>query len=87
MRNENYLFVQGGSSNMKKIFTFISEENIEEGIKEGEVDLQHPNQLGNAYIAMVILKEVFGIKFDPEKYWKNNQKVVKFPEEAESPFE
>lgn len=53
---------------LDKFFTFKSEENPVEGLKEGDPDLQHPNQLGNAYIAKVILKEVFGIEFDPEKY-------------------
>lgn len=52
----------------EKFFTFISEENVVEGIKAGEIDQQHPNQLGNAYIAKIILKEVWGVEFDPEKY-------------------
>ncbi len=63
----------------KKFFTFKSEENPVEGIKEGELDLQHPNQLGNAYIAKVILKKVFDIEFDPEKYWKETQSGEKLP--------
>lgn len=63
-----------------KFFTFISEENPIEGIKAGEVDLQHPNQLGNAYIAKVILKEVFDIEFDPEVYWKTTKLGDKYPE-------
>ena len=53
---------------LDKFFTFKSEENQEEGLKEGDPDVWHPNQLGNAYIAKVILKEVFRIEFDPEKY-------------------
>lgn len=64
----------------EKFFTFVSEENPVEGIKEGEPDLQHPNQLGNAYIAKVVLKEVFGITFDPEKYIKENLKGKKYPD-------
>ena len=63
----------------EKFFTFISEENPVEGIKEGEPDLQHPNQLGNAYIAKVILKEVFGISFDSEKYIKKTLDGEKYP--------
>ena len=63
----------------EKFFTFISEENSVEGIKAGEVDLQHPNQLGNAYIAKVILKEVFNIDFDPELYIKTTLSGEKFP--------
>ena len=64
---------------LERIFTFISEENPIEGIKAGEVDLQHPNQLGNAYIAKVILKEVFNIEFNPEKYIKETLAGEKLP--------
>ncbi len=65
---------------MERFFTFKSEENPVEGVKAGEVDLQHPNQLGNAYIAKIILKEVFGIKFDGEKYISDTLAGEKFPE-------
>lgn len=64
----------------EKFFTFISEENIDEGIKAGEIDMQHPNQLGNAYIAKVILEKIWDIKFDPEKYIKSVNKGEKLPE-------
>ena len=64
----------------EKFFTFLSEENEVEGIKDGELDLQHPNQLGNAYIAKVILKEGFGIEFDPEKYISDTLAGKKYPE-------
>ncbi|MEI7604336.1 MAG: GDSL-type esterase/lipase family protein [bacterium] len=64
---------------LDKIFTFISEENIVENIKEGEIDLQHPNQLGNAYIAKVMLKEIFGIEFDPEEYIRSTLAGDKLP--------
>ncbi len=63
----------------EKFFTFMSEENPVEGIKAGDPDLQHPNQHGNAYIAKFILKEVFDIKFDPEKYIRDTLKVKKYP--------
>ena len=63
----------------ERFFTFISEENPVEGIKEGEPDLQHPNQLGNAYIAKIILKEVFDINFDPEKYIGETLAGKKYP--------
>lgn len=63
----------------ERFFTFKSEENPVEGIKEGEPDLQHPNQLGNAYIAKVVLKEAFGINFNPEKYIKETLKGNKYP--------
>lgn len=62
-----------------RFFTFTSEENPVEGIKEGEPDLQHPNQLGNAYIAKVILDKVFQIQFDPEKYIRETTSGEKFP--------
>jgi len=64
---------------LDKFFTFKSEEILIENIKEGDPDLQHPNQLGNAYIAKVILKEVFGIEFDPEKYWSDTLSGEKLP--------
>ena len=64
---------------LDRIFTFISEENPMEGIKAGEPDLQHPNQLGNAYIAKVILEKVFGVSFDPEKYISDTLSGQKYP--------
>lgn len=63
----------------ERIYTFISEENPVENIKAGDIDYWHPNQLGNAYIAKVILKEVFGIRFDPEKYIDSNARGEKYP--------
>lgn len=64
---------------LKRIFTFISEENQVEGIKVGEIDLQHLNQLGNAYIAKVILEKAFSVGFDPEKYIKETLSGEKYP--------
>lgn len=64
---------------LRKFFTFKSEENPEEGLKKGDIDFWHPNQLGNAYIAKVILKEVFGVDFDPEKYIADTMAGEKFP--------
>lgn len=63
----------------EKFFTFVSEENIDEGIKAGEIDKQHPNPLGNAYIAKIILKEVWGVEFDPEKYIDEVNRGEKLP--------
>jgi len=62
-----------------KFFTFTSEENPVEGIKKGEPDLIHPNQLGNAYISKVILDNVFEISFDPEIYIKDTFQGKKYP--------
>jgi len=64
----------------EKFFTFVSEENPVEGIKAGEIDLQHPNQLGNAYIAKAILKEIFGIEFNADKYIQDTLDGKKLPD-------
>jgi len=40
-------------NSLQKNFYFYIERKLVEGIKAGEMDLQHPNQLGNAYIAKV----------------------------------
>lgn len=82
--NENIkifdMFNEYQKYDLSKFFTFISEENLVEGIKEGEIDAQHPNMLGNAYIAKIILKEVFGIEFRPEKYLETLLNGIKYPE-------
>ena len=63
-----------------RIYTFKFEEDDPlESIKKGDKDFWHPNQLGNAYIAKVMLKEVFDISFDPEKYWKDTLAGEKMP--------
>lgn len=54
-----------------RIFTYKFEDIPEMGAIAGEVDYVHPNILGNAYIAKTILKEMFGLEFDPEKYWQD----------------
>jgi lysophospholipase L1-like esterase len=64
---------------LERIFTFRSEEIPEEDIKEGELDTVHPNQLGNAYLAKIILGEVFGITFDPELYIRETFEGEKYP--------
>ena len=55
---------------LEKIFTLKEDDGADD---------KHPNQLGNAYIAKVILKEVFGIDFDPELYWKTTLDGEKYP--------
>ena len=62
-----------------RFFTFKSEENPEEGLKMGDRDYCHPNQLGNAYIAKIVLKEVFGTDFDPEEFIKTTLDGEKYP--------
>lgn len=80
---ENFidLYKESDSFPKERIYTFVSECDIpEENIKKGDLDFWHPNQLGNAYIAKVILKTVFGIEFDPEKYIGTTNKGYKMPE-------
>jgi len=48
-------------------------------LEGGESDLEHPNQLGNAYIAKIILKEVFDIDFDADKYIRETFEGLKYP--------
>ena len=66
--------------NIAKFYTFVSEENVEAGIKEGDIDFLHQNTLGNAYIAKVILEKIFDIQFNPEKYLKSLGMGEKYPE-------
>lgn len=84
LENENVkmfdMFNEYQKYDLSNFFTFKSEENLIEGIKEGEIDPQHPNMLGNAYIAKIILKEVFGIDFSPEKYLETLLNGKKYPE-------
>lgn len=74
------MFNEYQKHDLSKFFTFKSEENLVVGIKEGELDKQHPNMLGNAYIAKILLKEIFGIEFNPEKYLETLLNGEKYPE-------
>ncbi|KKR66674.1 MAG: hypothetical protein UU09_C0048G0001, partial [Microgenomates group bacterium GW2011_GWA2_40_6] len=74
------LFEEFDNFPKERIFTFKSEEIAVVGLKKGDIDFLHPNQLGNAYIAKIILKEVFQIDFDPEKYIETNTAGYKYPE-------
>lgn len=75
------VFSESDSFPKERIYTFVSEADIpEENIKKGDRDYWHPNQLGNAYIAKIILKQVFDIEFDPEKYIHTNTEGYKYPE-------
>jgi lysophospholipase L1-like esterase len=73
------LFHKYQKFNLKKFFTFISEGDPDAGLKVGELDKEHPNTLGNAYIAKILLKDIFGIKFDPELYIKEVLAGKKYP--------
>lgn len=65
---------------LPKMFTFVSSGNAVVGIKPGDIDFIHPNQLGNAYIAKILLEKLFNINFDPEKYIQDNDAGKMFPE-------
>jgi hypothetical protein len=73
------LFELYSQYDLKKFFTFISSGNEDLEIKPGEIDFLHPNQLGNAYIAKIILKEAFSVNFDPETYIKDTLAGEMFP--------
>jgi lysophospholipase L1-like esterase len=64
---------------LNKFFAFVSGGNEVVGMKSGDIDYLHPNQLGNAYIAKVFLKEIFGIDFDPELYLKSSKNGLMYP--------
>lgn len=73
------LFEKYQQFDLKKFFTFKSEEIEVAGIKEGDPDYWHPNQLGNAYLAKLVLEEAFSVEFDPEKYIGDTLKGEKYP--------
>ena len=63
------MFKEYRGYDLAKLYTLINRYGNEAvDIKPGEADFAHPNQLGNDYVAKIILEQVFGIKFDPEKY-------------------
>ncbi len=64
--------------NYKSFFSFKHDEFDIDTIP-GTQDIDHPNQLGNAYIAKIILKEVFGLEFNADKYIQENNSGKKSP--------
>ncbi len=72
-------FSEYAKYDLDRFFTFTSEGNPFLGLKRGDTDFAHPNQLGNAYIAMIVLKKGFGIRFDPELYMKSTNNGEMFP--------
>ena len=61
---------------LNKIFTLVTSEYLGQNYKK---DPTHPNQLGNAYIAKIVLKEIFEIEFDPEKFIETTLNGEKYP--------
>lgn len=84
VKTKNVLFVdmakEFAKQDVSKFFTLKSPGNELFAIKKGEIDLVHPNQLGNAYFAKVILKQVFGFDFDIDKYFASIKKDIMLPE-------
>lgn len=71
--NKEFVFIDFynffSEDDLKRSYTLISENgNDVVGIKPGEVDPIHFNKYGNALVAKILLKEVFGIGFDQEKF-------------------
>jgi len=66
--------------NLNRFFTFKSTGNPVLGIKPGDLDFVHPNQLGNAYITKIILEKAFKVKFNPERYISDTLKGEMYPE-------
>jgi lysophospholipase L1-like esterase len=82
--NENFIFVDlfnfFPKEAIKKSYTLIGEENNNVGVKEGETDPIHYNRYGNAIVAKILLKKVFDIDFDEEKFLKDlTDPTVKYP--------
>jgi lysophospholipase L1-like esterase len=70
-----------------RFYTFTEKfDNSITGKKAGSIDASHPNALGNAYVAKLLLKHLFGINFDPEAYLGDLRADVKYPRwSAEAP--
>jgi len=72
------IFKEFQAFNLKQLFTVISPGNKELGIGRWETDPIHPNTLGHARIAQVILEKVFKIKFNIKKFFKDLEKMNAF---------
>ncbi len=74
--NKNFIFIDlfniFPKTLIKESYTLIhpiSNEYI--GIKAGEIDPIHYNKLGNVIVSKILLKEVFNIDFDENKFLKD----------------
>lgn len=72
-------FSEYSKYDLDRFFTFKSGGNPDLGMKKGDIDFVHPNQLGNAYIAKMVLEKGFGVRFDPELYMKSTGNGDMFP--------
>ena len=76
------LFEEFKSLPVEKFYTYeitLPEEQFLTDEKGGNIDLYHPNVLGNAYIAKILLKHIFNIDFNPEKYVASLSDAIKYP--------
>ncbi len=49
-------------------------------LKKGEIDPIHYNRYGNAIVAKILLKKVFSVDFDEEKFLEDlANPIVKWP--------
>lgn len=64
-------------NDLSRIYALATDEYKEENYKNDPV---HPNQLGNAYVAKIVLEKIWNISFDPEKYIETTLKGNKYPE-------
>ncbi|MDQ6985599.1 MAG: GDSL-type esterase/lipase family protein [Candidatus Dojkabacteria bacterium] len=77
------MFEKYKSFDHKKFYTNLlpqHEKFLNDG-KGGNFDAFHPNPLGNAYMAKILLEEIFDISFDPEKFMEGvRDDTVKYPQ-------
>ncbi len=73
------LFERYRSYDLNRFYTFTSSGNDVLGLRPGDVDYVHPNQLGNAYIAKVLLEDIFGLSFNPDRYLRESAAGVMYP--------
>ncbi len=82
---EEFMFVDFydffSEDDLKRSYTLISDNgNKVIGIKPGEVDPIHFNAYGNTLVAEVLLKQVFGLDFDHEKFIQDlDDNTKKYP--------
>jgi lysophospholipase L1-like esterase len=76
------LFTEYKQYDLDKLYTFVVEfpqELASMGLLEGGIDYLHPNTLGQAYIAKILLDKIFNIQFDPELYVADIRSDKKYP--------